>query len=405
MDTSLDVSAASVGPLAGFRVIELGQLIAGPFAGQLLGDLGAEVIKIELPGDGDPMRHWGQLTPEGESLWWSVIGRNKKSVTIDVRSDAGRTAFLRLVGLADVVIENFRPGTLERWGLSYATLKETNPGIVLVRVSGFGQTGPYADRAGFGAIGEAMGGLRAVVGDPDRPPVRTGIAVGDAMSGALGALGALAALLERQTSGEGQVLDVALYESVLAFMESLVTDYDVTGHIRQRTGTTLPGVAPSNVYPTRDGREVLIAGNQDSVFRRLAMAMGSPELADDSRFATHIARGECQEELDVLVSAWTRSLASSEIINTLAEAGVPAGSIFQAPDMFADPHFTARDAIVDVHHPTLGTIKMQNVAPRASRTPGHVNWPGPALGAHTSEILTGLLGLTDAEIASAQVMP
>ncbi len=403
MVTSLDV--ASAGPLAGFRVIELGQLIAGPFAGQLLGDLGAEVIKIELPGDGDPMRRWGQLTPEGESLWWSVIGRNKKSVTIDVRSDAGRTAFLRLVGLADVVIENFRPGTLERWGLSYATLKETNPGIVLVRVSGFGQTGPYADRAGFGAIGEAMGGLRAVVGDPDRPPVRTGIAVGDAMSGALGALGALAALLERQTSGEGQVLDVALYESVLAFMESLVTDYDVTGHIRQRTGTTLPGVAPSNVYPTRDGREVLIAGNQDSVFRRLAMAMGSPELADDSRFATHIARGECQEELDVLVSAWTRSLASSEIINTLAEAGVPAGSIFQAPDMFADPHFTARDAIVDVHHPTLGTIKMQNVAPRASRTPGHVNWPGPALGAHTSEILTGLLGLTDAEIASAQVMP
>ncbi len=403
MDTSLDV--ASVGPLAGFRVIELGQLIAGPFAGQLLGDLGAEIIKIELPGDGDPMRRWGQLTPEGESLWWSVIGRNKKSVTIDVRSDAGRTAFLRLVGLADVVIENFRPGTLERWGLSYATLKEANPGIVLVRVSGFGQTGPYADRAGFGAIGEAMGGLRAVVGDPDRPPVRTGIAVGDAMSGALGALGALAALLERQTSGEGQVLDVALYESVLAFMESLVTDYDVTGHIRQRTGTTLPGVAPSNVYPTRDGREVLIAGNQDSVFRRLAMAMGSPELADDSRFATHIARGECQEELDVLVSAWTRSLASSEIINTLAEAGVPAGSIFQAPDMFADPHFTARDAIVDVHHPTLGTIKMQNVAPRASRTPGHVNWPGPALGAHTSEILTGLLGLTDAEIASAQVMP
>ncbi len=405
MDTSLDASDASVGPLAGFRVIELGQLIAGPFAGQLLGDLGAEVIKIELPGDGDPMRHWGQLTPEGESLWWSVIGRNKKSVTIDVRSDAGRTAFLRLVGLADVVIENFRPGTLERWGLSYATLKEANPGIVLVRVSGFGQTGPYADRAGFGAIGEAMGGLRAVVGDPDRPPVRTGIAVGDAMSGALGALGALAALLERQTSGEGQVLDVALYESVLAFMESLVTDYDVTGHIRQRTGTTLPGVAPSNVYPTRDGREVLIAGNQDSVFRRLAMAMDSPELADDSRFATHIARGERQEELDVLVSAWTRSLASSEIINTLAEAGVPAGSIFQAPDMFADPHFTARDAIVDVHHPTLGTIKMQNVAPRASRTPGRVNWPGPALGAHTFEILTGLLGLTDAEIASAQVMP
>ena len=401
MDTVSDAPAAA-GLLAGFRVIELGQLIAGPFAGQLLGDLGAEVIKIELPGDGDPLRQWGQLTPDGESLWWSVIGRNKKSVALDVRSDAGRLAILRLVALSDVVIENFRPGTLEKWGLSYDILKQANPGIVLVRVSGFGQTGPYADRAGFGAIGEAMGGLRAVVGDPDRPPVRAGIAIGDAMSGALGALGAVAALLERRNSGQGQVLDVALYESVLTFMESLVTEYDVAGRIRPRTGATLPGVAPSNVYPTRDGPDVLIAGNQDSVFRRLAAAMGVAELADDPRYATHVARGERQQELDELVSAWTSSLTSNEILTVLAEAGVPAGSIYRAPEMLADPHFSAREAIIDVPHPTLGSIKMQNVAPRASRTPGRVNWPGPALGAHTDEIMGDLLGLTDAQIAEAQ---
>ncbi|MHB1065811.1 MAG: CaiB/BaiF CoA transferase family protein [Candidatus Nanopelagicales bacterium] len=402
MDTSSEATATAVGPLAGFRVIELGQLIAGPFAGQLLGDLGAEVIKIELPGEGDPLRHWGQLTPEGESLWWSVIGRNKKSVAIDVRTDAGRSALLRLVAVADVLIENFRPGTLETWGLSYDVLEAANPGIVLVRISGFGQSGPYANRAGFGAIGEAMGGLRAVMGDPDRPPVRAGIAVGDAMSGALGALGAVAALLERRTSGRGQVLDVALYESVLTFMESLVTEYDVSDRIRPRTGATLPGVAPSNVYPTRDGREVLIAGNQDSVFRRLAGVMGAPGLADDPRFATHVARGERQFELDALVSAWTATLTAGQIIDVLAAAGVPAGSIYQAPDMLADPHFAARDAIIDVAHPTLGTIKMQNVAPRASRTPGRVNWPGPALGAHTAEIMGGLLGFTDAETAAAQ---
>lgn len=404
MKEPLSPPPSSFGPLAGYRVIELGQLIAGPFAGQLLGDLGAEIIKIELPGEGDPMRRWGQLTPEGESLWWSVIGRNKKSVAINVRSSAGREAFLRLVEISDVVIENFRPGTLERWGLSYETLKETNPGIVMVRVSGFGQSGPYSDRAGFGVVGEAMGGLRAVVGDPDRPPVRTGIAIGDAMSGALGALGAVAALLERKNSGEGQVLDVALYESVLTFMESLITDYDVSGYVLERTGATLPGVAPSNVYPTSDGLEVIIAGNQDSVFQRMAAAMGSPELATDSKFETHIASGQNHVELDEIVSAWTSSLPSQSIIETLAEAGVPSGSIFRAPDMLSDPHFIARNSIVTVPHPVLGTIKMQGVVPRASRTPGRINWAGPALGAHTTEVLTELLELSEAEIAHAQAV-
>lgn len=402
MSTQSDAPAPGQGLLAGVRVIELGQLIAGPFAGQLLGDLGAEIIKIELPNSGDPMRQWGRLTPEGDSLWWSVIGRNKKSVAIDVRCEAGRSALLELVKVSDIIIENFRPGTLEKWGLSYEVLKKVNPGIVLVRVSGFGQTGPYAHRAGFGAIGEAMGGLRAVVGDSDRPPVRTGIAVGDAMSGVLGALGAVAALVERQTSGEGQVLDVALYESVLAFMESLVTDYDVTGHIRPRTGATLPGVAPSNVYPTLDGRDVLIAGNQDSVFRRLAMAMGTPEIADDPRFSSHVARGEHQRELDELVSKWTATQPADGVINTLAREGVPAGTIFQAPDMLTDPHFAAREALIDVRHPTLGKVRMQNVAPRASRTPGRVLWSGPPLGAHTAEVLGDLLGFSSIEISAAQ---
>ncbi|MDO8309261.1 MAG: CaiB/BaiF CoA-transferase family protein [Actinomycetota bacterium] len=402
MQPSSDPRAAPVGPLAGVLVIELGQLIAGPFAGQLLGDLGADVVKIELPGTGDPMRQWGQLTPEGESLWWSVIGRNKKSVTLDVRTDGGRSAVLRLVALADVLIENFRPGTLEKWGLSYEALREVNPGIVVVRVSGFGQTGPYTDRAGFGAIGEAMGGLRAVVGDPDRPPVRTGIAIGDALSGALGALGALAALLERRTSGQGQVLDVALYESVLAFMESLIPDYVTEGWIRPRTGATLPGVAPSNVYPTLDGRDVLIAGNQDSVFRRLTEVMGAEHLADDPRYATHTARGERQRELDALVSAWTATVPSADLLELLAKAGVPAGPIYRAPDMLEDPHFMAREAIVTVPHPVLGSVTMQNVFPRASRTPGSIRWAGPTLGEHTDEVLAGMLGLSPSEITSAQ---
>lgn len=397
-----DPSGPDRGMLAGIRVLELGQLIAGPFATQLLGDLGAEVIKVELPNSGDPMRQWGRLTPDGDSLWWSVIGRNKKSATIDVRCDAGRNAFLRLVEISDIVVENFRPGTLERWGLSYAELKAANPGIVLVRVSGFGQSGPYAQRAGFGAIGEAMGGLRAVVGAPDGPPMRTGIALGDAMAGALGALGAVAALVERESSGKGQVLDVALYESVLTFMESLVTDYDASGYIRPRTGATLPGVAPSNVYPTKDSREVLIAGNQDSVFARLAEVMGQPGLADDPRFSSHVARGENHEALDLLVSQWTKTRTADEVIEILAEAGVPAGAIYQAPDMLEDPHFSARQAIIDVPHSNLGHVKMQNVTPRASRTPGQVMWSGPALGSHTSEVLGSLLSFSPEEIDAAQ---
>jgi len=395
-------SDAAPGPLAGTTVIELGQLIAGPFACQVLGDFGAEVIKIELPGSGDPMRQWGKVTPEGESLWWSVIARNKKSVTLDVRSEAGRAVLLDLVREADVLVENFRPGTLEQWGLSYDELSSVNPGLILVRVSGFGQSGPYSSRAGFGAIGEAMGGLRYLMGEPGRSTVRSGIALGDAVSGILGAVGALVCLLERRTSGLGQVIDVALYESVLSLMESIIPEYAVGGWVRERSGPTLPGVAPSNVYPTSDGRDILIAGNQDSVFRRLTEAMGSPELADDPRYATHGARGERMDELDALVSAWTVQLPADELMLILSEAGVPAGPIYRAPDMLTDPHFNARDSIVNVAHPTLGSLPMQNVAPRASRTPGSIRWVGPELGAHNVEVLTDRLGLTPEQIEQVQ---
>ncbi len=392
----------SPGPLSDVTVIELGQLIAGPFACQVLGDFGAQVIKVELPGAGDAIRRWGRLTPEGESLWWSVLGRNKKSVTLDVRAEAGRLALLALLRGADVLVENFRPGTLEAWGLSYEALSEVNPGLVLVRVSGFGQTGPYAARAGFGAIGEAMGGLLYLVGEPGRPSVRTGLALADTVSGILAALGAVICLLERRSSGHGQVVDVALYESILTLMESVIPEYAVGGWIRERTGATLPGVAPSNVYPTLDGAEVVIAGNQDSVFRRLATAMGRPELAADPRYATHASRGEHTAELDAIVAEWTRTRTVAEVVEILAESAVPAGPIYRAPEILADPHFMERESFVTVDHPVLGPVPMQNVAPKASRTPGSVRWPGPALGAHNDEILRGVLGLNEAQFRAAQ---
>lgn len=399
-DDSLD---RSVGPLAGYRVLEVGQLIAGPFCGQLMADMGAEVIKVEPPGVGDAMRQWGQVLPEGESLWWSVIARNKKSVTLDLRTEYGRSAVRALVPHVDVVVENFRPGRMEEWGLNYEALSEINPRVVMVRISGFGQTGPYAGRAGFGAIGEAMGGLRYVVGDPDRPPVRTGIAIGDALAGTMGAYSALAALLERERSGRGQEIDVAIYEAVLAFMESLVPEYQVAGYVRERTGATLPGVAPSNVYPTADGTSVLIAANQDAVFRRLVAVIGRPELGTDPRYATHTARGERQAELDELVSAWTSARESTELVELMAEHGVPAGMIYRPAEMLTDPQFLARESIVEVAHRTFGRLAMQGVVPRLSRTPGSVRWVGPELGEHNEEILSGLLGLPGSSPAPTAV--
>jgi succinyl-CoA--D-citramalate CoA-transferase len=389
-------------PLEGIRVLEAGALLAGPYCGQLLGDLGAEVIKIEQPDSGDPIRQWGHERPEGKSLWWPIVGRNKKSVELDLRKPAGQEAFLKLAAMSDIVLENFRAGVLESWNLGYEQLRAVNPGVIFVRVSGYGQTGPYAKKAGYAAIGEAMGGLRHVVGYPDRPPSRVGVSIGDSITATFAALGALAALHERSVSGEGQVVDCAIYESVLAYMEAMLPEYAVSGHIRERTGTSLANVAPSNLYPTADGSGILIAGNQDTVFRRLAQVMGAPELVEDERYATHVARGLHQAELDELVSQWTIQHTAQELQELLDEHGVPAGAIYRAPEILADPHVKAREAVAFVEAEGLGVIPMQNVVPKLSRTPGRIRWTGPALGAHNQEVLMGLLGLTETEMAAAR---
>ncbi|MFC4122830.1 CaiB/BaiF CoA transferase family protein [Nonomuraea zeae] len=386
-------------PLDDVRVIELGQLLAGPFCGQLLGDFGAEVIKVEDPGRGDPMRQWGREKPHGKSLWWPVVARNKKSVTCDLRTPQGQDLLRKLIAEADVLLENFRPGTLERWGMSPDELHEINPKLVITRVTGFGQTGPYAPRAGYGSIGEAMGGIRYVTGDPGRPPSRAGISLGDSLAATHACVGTLVALHERDRSGRGQVVDSAIYEAVLAMMESLLPEWQQAGYQRERTGPVLPNVSPSNVYPTEDGDAVLIAANQDSVFARLAQVMGAKELAGDERYATHGARGEHMEELDELIAGWTAGYPADELLRLLHDGGVPAGRIYTAKDMFADPHFAAREAIVRVPHPDFGEVAMQNVVPKLSGTPGRVRSVGPALGQHNEEVYGGLLGLSPEEIA------
>lgn len=381
------------GPLTDLRVLEMGQLLAGPFCGQLMADFGAEVIKIEQPGTGDPMRQWGREKPHGKSLWWPVVARNKKSVEINAREPEGQALIREMLRGSDVLIENFRPGTMERWGLGPDALFEINPRLVMIRVSGYGQTGPYAKRAGYGAIGEAMGGLRHVVGDPSTPPSRMGISIGDTLAATFACLGGMMALHEVGRTGRGQVVDSAIYEAVLNVMESLVTEYDKAGFVRERTGAILPNVAPSNVYPTREGRFILIAANQDTVFARLAEAMGRPELAQDTRYASHSARGSNQAELDALIADWTREQEAATLSRLLEDKGVPCGDIYRAPEMLEDAHFRAREAIVRVAHPVFGDLAMQNVAPKLSRTPGRINHPGPALGAHNDDIFGGLLGL------------
>lgn len=385
-------------PLADLRVLEMGVLLAGPFCGQLLADFGAEVIKVEQPGVGDPMREWGRERSGGKSLWWPVVARNKKSVTVNLRAAEGQDLIRQLAASTDVVIENFRPGTLERWGLSYEELSAINPRLILVRVTGYGQTGPYAGQPGFGSVGEAMGGLRYVVGDPSTPPSRMGISIGDTLAAVFACLGALTALHHRERTGRGQVVDSAIYEAVLAVMESLIPEYAATGYIRERTGAVLPNIAPSNVYPTADGQMVLIAANHDVVFGRLAGAMGRPELADDPRYATHGARGEHQVELDDLIAEWTATLTAADLHALLVEHQIPTGRIFRAPEMLEDPHFAARQAIVRLLHPELGELPMQNVAPKLSASPGSLRWVGPELGQHNREVLQGLLGLSAADL-------
>jgi len=387
------------GPLSDLRVLEMGQLLAGPFCGQLLADFGAEVIKCEQPGVGDPMRQWGREKPHGKSLWWPVVGRNKKSVTLNLRTPEGQEMVRGLVKTTDILIENFRPGTMERWGLSYETLKAINPRLIMVRVTGYGQTGPYAPRAGYGAIGEAMGGLRYVVGDPSTQPSRMGISIGDELAAMHACMGALMAIHARERTGMGQVVDSAIYEAVLNMMESLVTEFDVAGYVRERTGAILPNVSPSNVFDTADNKLLLIAANQDTVFKRLAEVMGKPELAEDDRYATHAARGANMTELDNMINEWTKTIPLKELETLLNDNGVPCGLIYRAADMLEDEHFKARNAIVDVAHPEFGSMKMQNVAPKLSDTPGSVRHAGPELGEHNSYVFDELLNLSAETLA------
>jgi succinyl-CoA--D-citramalate CoA-transferase len=385
-------------PLEGVRVVEMGSLLAGPFCGQLLADFGAEVIKVEPPGKGDPMREWGRHRKNGHTLWWPIIARNKKSVTLNLREREGQELARELISGADVVVENFRPGTMERWGLGYEDLSETNPGLVMVRVSGYGQTGPYREKAGFGAIGESMGGIRHVTGFPDRPPPRVGVSLGDSLAATFGAFGAVTALYNREArNGEGQVVDVGIYEAVLALMESTIPEYALAGHVRGRTGAILPFVAPSNTYPSRDDDYVVIGANADTVFARFAEATGHPEWAEDERYATHNARGENQEELDSMISGWTKEHTVDEVLDVLKEAGVPASKVFTAKDMVEDPHYAARENVVTVQDPEIGPFPMQNVVPRLIETPGKVRWTGPALGQHNDEVYGEVLGLSEEE--------
>lgn len=387
------------GPLDGVRVLELGSFIAGPFSGQLLGDYGAEVIKIESPGDGDPMRRWG-VTRDGDSLWWPSIARNKRSVTLDLRSDRARSVLPKLAAECDIVIENFRPGRLEEWGLDYAALSAKNPRLVVVHISGFGQTGPRAKDAGFGSIGEAMGGIRHTTGNPELPPTRTGVSLGDALAAMFGVIGSLAALTEARETGLGQEVDVAIYEAVAALMESTMADYELGGVVRSRSGSVLPGVAPSNVYPTADGSDVLIAANADTVFTRLCGAMGRPELAIDERYVTHAGRGENMEELDGLIAAWTATFSAAKLLELLEDHGVPAGQIYTARDMVTDPHYLARGMVQRVTSFQGWDVPVTGVVPTFSRTPGAIRTAGPPLGEDTVAVLRDVVGLDDSEIAS-----
>ena len=389
---------AAKGPLADLKVIEMGTLIAGPFCGQILGDFGADVVKIEDPKSGDPMRQWGRSLPKGLSPWWPVIGRNKRSLALDLRAPEGRKIAESLIDQADILIENFRPGTMEKWGMGYEALAARNPRLIMARVSGFGQTGPYATRAGYGLIGEAMGGLRHVTGEPDRPPARAGISIGDSLTAMHAVMGITMALHHRSNTGRGQMIDAALYESVLAVMENLVTEYDLTGYVRERSGAILPGIAPSNVYPCAGDEMILIGGNGDTVFARLAEVMGRADLAADPKFASHAARGENQTELDLIIAAWTKTWILADLLALLEEKGIPSGRVFRAPDMLENEQFQARGAIVETQHPVFGAIKMQNAFPKMSETPGSVRWSGPTLGEHSGEVLKGL-GLAATEIA------
>ena len=390
------------GPLAGVRIVELGMLLAGPFTGRLLGDMGAEVIKVEPPGKPDPLREWGKARYQGRSLWWGVQSRNKKCVTLDLRRAKGQDLLLELVKRSDVLVENFRPGTLEKWNLGWERLSEANPRLVLCRVSGYGQTGPYAPRAGFASVAEAMGGIRHINGFPGEPPPRMHISLGDSLAGMFAAQGVLAALYRRDAlgGGAGQVVDVSLLESCFALLESTVPEYDRLGIVRGPGGTGLKGVAPSNIFKSSDGSWIVIAANADNVFRRLCAAMGRPELADDERFATHLARGEHQEEIEAIVADWAGRHAAVDIDRLLNDAGVICGPIYTIADIFEDEHYRAREMLLTHHDPDFGEYIGPGIVPKFSETPGEVRWSATwEEGSHNREVYGGLLGLSDEELA------
>ena len=392
----------STGPLAGIKVLELGTLIAGPFCARMLAEFGADVIKIESPDGGDPIRSW-RVLKDGTSLWWSVQARNKKSLTLNLKAPEGRAIARQLALEADIIIENYRPGVLEKWDLGYEQLKKDKPSLIMVRLSGFGQTGPMKDLPGFGAIGESMGGLRYVSGFADRPPVRVGVSIGDSVAALHGVIGAMMALRHRDVTGgrdggEGQMVDVALYEAVFNMMESLVPEYDQAGVVRERTGGSLPGIVPSNTYTTGDGENIVIAGNGDAIFKRLMLAMGRIDMAGDPQLARNDGRVARTQEIDEAIGAWCSSHTIDSAMAVLKAADVPAGKIYSVRDMMSDPQFLARD-MFEQHQFADGTpVKLPAITPKLSATPGRTQWLGPTLGQHNDEVLASL-GFDAAAIA------
>jgi len=393
-----DVSL-SPGALAGLKVVEMGQLIAGPFAGKTLGEFGADVIKIEAPGTGDPLRNW-RLIKDGTSVWWQVQSRNKRSIALDLRSNEGQDIAKKLIAQADVLIENFRPGTLEGWGMSYDALSQLNPGLIMLRISGYGQTGPYRDLPGFGAIGEAMGGLRHLTGEPERVPVRCGISIGDTLAALHGTIGVLTALYHRKVNGgQGQVIDVALHEAVFNVMESLVPEYSAFGVVREPAGSALPGIAPSNAYRCGDGGIVLIAGNGDSIFKRLMTAIGRDDLGNDPALADNAGRVKRVAELDAAIEAWTSRQPTADVLAELGEAKVPAGRAYTAKDIVEDPHYRARDMILKQATRDGYELEVPGIVPKLLGTPGQVRSSAPKLGDDTDAVL-GEIGFSSQDIAA-----